>query len=69
MEEIKIGNLIISKKGILGIAFLLFLIGAIIGGMIIAPKENGNWLMASFFIVIVSSILYPKIRKEIREEK
>lgn len=69
MNEIKIGNLIISKKGILGIAFLLFTIGVIIGGMVIAPQNGGNGLMALVFIAIVIFINYPMIKKEIREKE
>lgn len=69
MKEVKIGNLIISRKGTFRIVFLLFSIGMVIGGIVIAPNDGGNWLIASFIIVMVTAILYSGIRREIRVTK
>ncbi len=69
MEELIVGNFTISKKGILKIAFLLFLIGVVIGGVIIAPSNGANWLIAINFIVLIVLVNYRTIKKEIQQNK
>ncbi len=69
MESIEIGNLIVSKKGVLKIVFLLFIVGAIIGGTVIAPENGGNWLIASTFTALIVAMHYRSIRKEIKRKR
>ncbi len=62
MKAIEIGKYTISKKGILALTFLWFMIGVVIGGVIVISR---NFLIAIFPIVIIFAIWYPLIKKEI----
>ncbi len=62
MKAVQIGKYTISKKGILFLAFLLFFIGGVIGGVIV---PSGNFLITIFPIGFIIAIWYPQIKKEI----
>ncbi len=67
MTDLRIGSVIISKKGIFKIAFLLFLIGVIIGANVASEKFH-----IAVFLPVIAAIFYflmPGIKKEIRNVK
>lgn len=67
MKDIKIGNIIITKKGILRSAFILFIIGMLVGGQF-AMAEDGkskSIIMLSFIFLIPIFYLIPGLKKEI----
>ncbi len=67
MIAVQIGKYNISKKGILYITFVCFVIGVAIGGIIL--PANGNYIFALFPIGIATALFYPKIKKEITSIK
>ncbi|TCD12787.1 hypothetical protein EZ449_01705 [Pedobacter frigidisoli] len=68
MKDIKIGNTIITKKAVLKIAFLLFIVGIFIGGQI-AVKEKGKsnsfLLLSSIILIPIFYMIVPSIKREI----
>lgn len=69
MKDLKIGNLLITKKGLLTITFACFLSGVLLGGMIASksanPESNSTFVLI-FFGVLIWSFLIPTLRKQIK---
>lgn len=68
MRDLKIGNLLISQKGIVILACLLFVSGIVFGGTIIASYIGGiNVLFLLPVLAITWSISIPSLEEEITE--
>ena len=68
MKDIKIGKFKITKKGILKIAFIFFILGMFIGAYIAAMnsgKQNSFILLSSVIIIPILYMLAPALKKEI----
>jgi hypothetical protein len=68
MRSLKIGNLVITKKGLLTLCFGFFLTGIVLGGTIIANKNSSNILLGLFITLINWGVLFPTLKKEIISE-
>lgn len=65
MKDLKIGQLIFTKKAILLIAFRLFLLGIAIGVSVALKEEHSQWTLAILFLGVLLSVM--SFRKTTRE--
>lgn len=68
MKDLKIGNLLITKKGLLTLAYVFFLTGAILGGTLLTNHSGTKNL---FFIIPFLAFIWfkyiPTLKREIKE--
>lgn len=68
MKNLKIGSLIISQRGMLIVAFLLFLTGVILGSTIAANFLGAiNLFFLLPFLAVIWSVCIPSLEEEITE--
>lgn len=69
MKDLKVRNLLITKKAILTISFACFLTGMLIGGLMVFkskdPKSNSAFILIFFGILLWASLI-PILRKQIK---
>lgn len=70
MKDITIGNLLITKKGVLILTFLFFIIGVLLGGTIMASNlGKTNLFIFIPFLIIIWLAYIPTLKKEIKSIK
>ncbi len=69
-KEINIGKYILTKRAVLYIAFLLFLVGVVVGASYALYRctntiKTTNFIIYFIFFVPIFTLFIPKIRNEI----
>lgn len=65
MKDLKIGQLLFTKKAVLLIAFRLFILGIAIGASVALKEQHSQWAIPIIFLGVLLSIL--TFRKTTRE--